>query len=120
MPFGIKPPLLYKLDTPLTSEANGQTPNTAVTPIIINTIIATTLIKANQNSNSPKLLVLIKLAKLSKIIKEKAYTALEIPGNHACKISAPAIASIGITNTQNHQYNHPMVNPAHGPIALRA
>ncbi|MNT64150.1 hypothetical protein D3C72_2020240 [compost metagenome] len=46
--------------------------------------------------------------------------ALEICGNQAYKISAPAIASIGITNTQNHQYNHPMVNPAQGPMALRA
>ncbi|MNC62209.1 hypothetical protein D3C75_1122110 [compost metagenome] len=72
MPCGIKPPFENKCPTPLTSRAKGQSPNTAEAPITINSSIATTLIKANQNSNSPKLLVLKKLAKLSKIIKAKA------------------------------------------------
>lgn len=58
IPCGIKPALLYKLATPLTFFAKGQIPEIAKIPIIMKPIMATTLTKENQNSNSPKLLVL--------------------------------------------------------------
>src|SRR5690606_30422920 len=111
-PFGKNPSFLNRFSTPLTSGAKGQNPNMAVSPMAIKITIAKTFIRENQNSNSPKLRVLKKFAKLRSTIKNVANTALDIEGNHACRISAPAIASIGITKTQNHQYNHPMVKPA--------
>ena len=36
------------------------------------------------------------------------------------RIAAPAVASIGITTTQNHQYSRPMEKPAHRPSARSA
>ncbi|SVQ40646.1 Uncharacterised protein [Klebsiella pneumoniae] len=32
-----------------------------------------------------------------------------MPGTHECRIMAAMLASSGITSTQNHQYNQPMV-----------
>ena len=37
-----------------------------------------------------------------------------------CRISAPAVASTGMTITQNHQYSQPIEKPAHRPSARSA
>ena len=72
-PFGINPPCDHKLEIPIDSPLpipNKINPNPA---IIINTIV-TTLIKANQNSNSPNAFTETRLA----AIKENCYH----PGIH--------------------------------------
>ena len=51
-PFGRKPSGSQRWLTPLVSEP-GNKPRIATTPIAMNAMMATTLIKANQNSNSP-------------------------------------------------------------------
>ncbi|MNY81375.1 hypothetical protein D3C86_2229120 [compost metagenome] len=52
MPFGRKPWVSNRCETPLTWLL-GRKPKIASMPRITKPMIATTLIKANQNSNSP-------------------------------------------------------------------
>ncbi|MNJ23276.1 hypothetical protein D3C77_176570 [compost metagenome] len=82
--------------------------------------IATTLIRANQYSNSPKFFTLIRLVHDSTIMIRKANSQDGTPGKYAWRMSAPAMASTGMINTQNHQYSQPMVKPAQGPMAWLA
>jgi hypothetical protein len=48
----MNPPSDHRCDTPLTS-LPGSRPRIASTPSAMNPMIATTLMSANQNSNSP-------------------------------------------------------------------
>ncbi|MOA53621.1 hypothetical protein D3C78_1771070 [compost metagenome] len=41
-------------------------------------------------------------------------------GNQLFSTTPAAIASMGMTRTQNHQYSQPMVKPAQRPIAWSA
>ncbi|MNP66422.1 hypothetical protein D3C76_1621320 [compost metagenome] len=66
-------------------------------------MIATTFDSANQNSNSPYLATLNRLDKVSKAVMAKANAHVSMPGNQVFRIAAAAIASSGITSTQNHQ-----------------
>ncbi len=53
-PFGRNPPCSVRLDSPAWSvSAPGSSPKTASPPTTMNAAMATTLIPANQNSNSP-------------------------------------------------------------------
>ena len=56
-PFGRNPPSDTSRDSPDTDESSptkpGSRPSTASTPTTMNAMIATTLRRANQNSNSP-------------------------------------------------------------------
>ncbi|MNG41518.1 hypothetical protein D3C84_1307430 [compost metagenome] len=52
IPFGRKPWVSNRCETPLTWLV-GSTPKIAITPRPMKPMIATTLTRANQNSNSP-------------------------------------------------------------------
>ncbi|MNT23482.1 hypothetical protein D3C72_1589010 [compost metagenome] len=118
-PLGAKPPLAHRWLTPEAS-ASGQTPNNAMPPMTMKARMAITLTRANQNSNSPKFFTLTRLLVASTAMIRKANNQDGTAGNHACRISAPAMASTGMISTQNHQYNQPMVKPAQGPMASAA
>ncbi|MOA32651.1 hypothetical protein D3C78_1538900 [compost metagenome] len=49
---------------------------------------------------------------VNSIVMTRAKAQISTPGNQACRMVAAALASNGITRTQNHQYNQPMVKPA--------
>ncbi len=84
------------------------------------TTMAATLIEANQNSNSAYERVDIRLTPVIAAINAVPMTALGIAGNHCCRITAPAMASTGITMIQKYQYSQPTVKPAQLPNPARA
>ncbi|MNJ70122.1 hypothetical protein D3C77_665460 [compost metagenome] len=57
---------------------------------------------------------------VSSKVMTRVNTQIPTSGNQACRMVAAALASSGITNTQNHQYSQPMVKPAQWPMALSA
>ncbi|MNF91932.1 hypothetical protein D3C84_745540 [compost metagenome] len=71
-PLGMKPPLAHNWLTPEVCCASGQTPNTARLQTTMKATIATTLIRANQYSNSPKFFTLIRLVHDSTTMIRKA------------------------------------------------
>ncbi|MNN64037.1 hypothetical protein D3C81_1794560 [compost metagenome] len=71
--------------------------------------MAVTLRIANQNSNSPYLATLNRLVPASNSTEARAKIQLSTCGNQALSTCPAANASMGITSTQNHQYNQPMV-----------
>ncbi len=85
----------------------------------MNTMIAATLIPANQNSNSPndetenRLVAVIKISSTNADNHNGTSTQYWM-------IFAPAIASKPTTITQKYQYNQPTEKPAQLPSALRA
>ena len=86
----------------------------------MNTRMAATLIEANQNSNSAYERVDIRLTAVIAAISTVPMTIFGTPGNHCCRITAPAIASTGITMIQKYQYSQPTVKPAQLPKPARA
>src|SRR5690242_4858620 len=84
------------------------------------TRIAETLIEANQNSNSAYERVDIRLTAVIAAINTVPMAALGIAGNQGCRITAPAMASTGITMIQKYQYSQPTVKPAQLPKPARA
>ena len=84
----------------------------------MNTMIAATLMPANQNSNSPKDETENRLVAVIKIISTKAVSHSGISIQY-WMIFAPAIASKPTTITQKYQYNQPTEKPAQLPSALR-
>ncbi|MCY1430343.1 hypothetical protein D9M71_462890 [compost metagenome] len=108
-PFGTKPPCsAIKPLRPLTSRLGSQ-PISAAKPRPMKPRMAVTLRMANQNSNSPYLATLNRLVPASSNTEARAKIQLSTCGNQAFSTCPAANASIGITNTQNHQYNQPMV-----------
>ncbi len=81
--------------------------------------IATTLMPANQNSNSPKDFTDVRLMPVSSAISSTAmsHTGASI---QRCRISAPATASIASTIAQKYQYSQPTLKPAQPPSDRRA
>lgn len=53
-------------------------------------------------------------------VPSSANTHNGTPGIQALRMIATAVASTGITSTQNHQYSQPMLKPAHLPMAREA
>ena len=86
----------------------------------MNTMMAATLIEANQNSNSAYERVDMRLTAVIAAINAVPVTSLGTPGNHCCRITAPAMASTGITMIQKYQYSQPTVKPAQSPRPARA
>jgi hypothetical protein len=62
----------------------------------------------------------IKLTAVITAINPKPIASCGTPGNHCCRMIAPAMASTGITMTQKYQYSQPTVNPAQCPNPARA
>src|SRR6478609_5633730 len=82
------------------------------------TMIAATLMPANQNSNSPKDDTENRFVAVIKTMRTNAvnHSGMSI---QYWMILAPAIASNPTTITQKYQYNHPTEKPAQLPSALR-
>ncbi|MCY1383596.1 hypothetical protein D9M69_717390 [compost metagenome] len=75
---------------------------------------------ANQNSNSPYFATLKRLVIVRSTVTARAKDQVSTCGNQLFSTTPAAIASMGITSTQNHQYSQPIVKPAHRPIARSA
>src|SRR3954451_23217461 len=94
-------------------------PRTNSVPSARNTMIAATLIPANQNSNSPnedtenRLVAVISVISSNDISHSGALIQY-------CSTLAPATASKPITMTQKYQYSQATENPAQPPRAVRA
>jgi hypothetical protein len=97
----------------------GQMPSTYSAPSTMNTMIAATLIPANQNSNSPNERTENRLVAVIRIISssESSQSGTSI---QYCRILAPATASNPTTMTQKYQYSQPTEKPAQPPKARRA
>ena len=116
-PNGKNPPWLHRLEK--SSDLFGHKPRTKSEPSAMNTMIAATLIPANQNSNSPNDETENRLVAVIKISSTNAdnHNGMWIQN---WMIFAPAIASKPTTITQKYQYNQPTEKPAQLPSALRA
>src|SRR5690349_17626043 len=100
-PNGKKPPLAYRL---LKSRLLwGQMPRMKQLPNAMNTIMAATLIPANQNSNSPNEATENRLVNVINSIKTSENTHSGTPGNQNCSTFAPATASNPTIMTQKYQ-----------------
>src|SRR5678815_4124111 len=76
----------------------------------MNTTIATTLMDANQNSNSPYERADDRFTAVSTSMSASPICQTSNAGSHSCTIFAPTNASNATTTTQNHQYNQPVMN----------
>src|ERR1700754_4145016 len=85
----------------------------------MNTMIAATLIDANQNSNSPYDLT---ESRLITVITDSSTRPMTQTGAgiQRCRMAAPATASTATTITQKYQYSQPLVKPAQLPRPMRA
>src|SRR3954471_10038037 len=83
-------------------------------------MIATTLIDANQNSNSPNARTDTRLVAVSAIISTSEEAQIGTPGSHPWMIAAPAAASTARTMTQKYQYSQPTAKRAQWPSASPA
>src|ERR1044072_2079537 len=120
-PFGRKAVWSVRLDSPAFSASTpGSTPKTASPPTTMNAAIATTLIPANQNSNSPYEPTDTRFVAVSTTITRRAQPHCGTWGIHSSRILAPAVASTASTTTQKNQYSQPIENPAQRPSARSA
>src|SRR6476660_7368440 len=116
-PNGKNPPWLHRLEKSI--DLCGHKPRTKSEPSAMNTMIAATLIPANQNSNSPndetenRLVAVIKISSTNADNHNGMWT-------QNWMIFAPAIASKPTTITQKFHYTQPTEKPAQLPSALRA
>ena len=116
-PSGKNPPWLHRLEKSI--DLCGHKPRTKSEPSAMNTMIAATLIPANQNSNSPNDDTENRLVAVIKISSTNADNHSGMSTQY-WMIFAPAIASKPTTITQKYQYNQPTEKPAQLPSALRA
>ena len=116
-PNGKNPPWLHKLEKSI--DLFGHKPRTNSEPSARNTMIAATLMPANQNSNSPNDDTENRLVAVIKTSRTNADNHSGISIQY-WMIFAPAIASKPTTMTQKYQYNQPTEKPAQLPSALRA
>ena len=116
-PLGMKPTSLTLLNP--TNPLAGSRPSHSATPMIKNATMTATLIRANQNSNSPKFFTAEKLTTVNATMATSAGIHGEIPNQAATMAEAPVISTAMIMIIMN-QYSQPMVNPAHGPNACAA
>src|SRR3954468_10048507 len=115
-PRGRKPPWLVRLlkSTPWL----GHRPRTNSVPRTRNTMIAKTLIPANQYSNSPYDPTDTRFVAVIRTISPRD-SSHSGASNQNVMILAPATASKPTTITQKYQYSHATEKPAQPPSALR-
>ena len=117
IPEGAKPSLLVRFERP--GESPPPIPNRKPSAIRMNATIATTLMPANQNSNSPNDFTDVRLIPVSSAISPSAISHSG-RSTQRCRISAPATASMARTMAQKYQYSQPVVKPAQPPSERRA
>src|SRR6478609_715047 len=108
-PNGKNPPLSVRLLKSML--LLGQIPRTKHPPSTMNTMIAATLIPANQNSNSPNEDTENRLVAVISTIRNSERIHSGMPGNQNWMTLAPATASKPTIITQKYQYSHPTENP---------
>ncbi len=117
-PWGKKPPCTVRL---LKSRLRpGHRPRAKSNPTARNTMIAPTLMPANQNSNSPNEDTEKRFVAVIITISTSDSTHRGTPGSQNVITFAPATASNPTTITQKYQYSQATENPAQPPMALRA
>src|SRR5688572_27965046 len=116
-PKGTKPRCAVRLLIP--GLAGLPAPSSQPAATTMNTTIAATLIDANQNSNSPYERAEVRFTAVRITLIPRPICQTSNIGSHTCAVSAPTSASNATTTTQNHQYSHPVMNPAPSPRAAR-
>ena len=116
-PLGKNPPCAVRLLK--SRSALGQIPKTNRPPQTRKTMIAPTLIPANQNSNSPNDETEMRLVPVMRSMRTRLSTQVGTPGSQKLMTLAPATASKPTTMTQKYQYSQPTEKPAQSPSALR-
>src|ERR1700730_19385725 len=101
MPFGAKPPCAVRLAT--LGAAPGHRPRTKRPASIKKTVIAATLIEANQNSNSPNDLTEMRFVRVSSSITPKLMSHGGSLGNQKRLSPAPATVPLATTLPQSRQ-----------------
>src|SRR4051812_18025470 len=101
-PCGANPPWPVRLASPGESTP-GKSPKITAAPSRTNTVIAATLIEANQNSNSPYDFTENKFVPVRTAINTNTHAHCGNAGIQRCTMAAPAVASTPIVVTQNHQ-----------------
>lgn len=120
-PSGKNPPLSVRCAKPAPGLSEpGSTPKTASSPTTTKAPIATTLIPANQNSNSPYEPTETRFVAVSTTMTISAHAHCGTPGTQPSRILAPAVASTASTTTQKNQYSQPIEKPAQRPSAWSA
>ncbi len=120
-PLGRKPPWSVRFDRPARSLSTpGRIPSTASAPITMNAPIATTLMPANQNSNSPYEPTETRFVAVSTSMTISAQPHCGTAGIQLSRMTAPAVASMARTTTQKNQYSQPIEKPAQRPSARSA
>src|SRR6478672_8838417 len=100
-PLGKKPPCAVRLLK--SRSAFGQMPRTKRPPQTRKTMIAATLIPANQNSNSPNDETEMRLVPVMRSMSTRLSTQVGTPGSQKLMTLAPATASKPTTMTQKYQ-----------------
>lgn len=118
-PFGRKPPSPLRLAVPGAS-VSGSTPRIASTPSTRNSVIATTLSAANQNSNSPNFVTEARFVPRNTTMNSATHAHSGVPGSQPVTIFAAPIPSRSTATQSSTQNAQPAVNPAHGPMARSA
>src|SRR6478735_1152786 len=108
-PSGKNPPCAYRLLKSMLLW--GHTPRMKQVPKPMKTMMAATLIPANQNSNSPNDDTENKLVKVISDIRISEKTHNGTPGNQNWMTFAPATASKPTMITQKYQYSQPTEKP---------
>src|SRR5258707_8513961 len=109
-PLGANPPCAVRL--PMLGATPGQRPDTYTPANPKNTIMAATLMEANQNSNSPKDLTEPKFVAVRDNSTVRLISHAGTVGSQNCTSAAAATASSATTMTQKYQYIQPVKNPA--------
>src|SRR6478735_9333319 len=117
LPLGKNPPCAVRLLK--SRSAFGQIPSTNSPPQTRKTMIAPTLIPANQNSNSPNDETEMRLVPVMRSMRTRLSTQVGTPGSQKLMTLAPATASKPTTMTQKYQYSRATEKPAAPPSALR-
>src|SRR3954447_6004100 len=103
-PCGRKPPCAVRLLKPVAALSEpGSTPKIARPPRTMNAVMATTLMPANQNSNSPNEETEARLVAVSTTITISAQAHCGTAGTQLVRMAAPAVASTASTTTQKNQ-----------------
>src|SRR5579863_2510518 len=116
-PKGANPPYCVRL--PKVGPVGEAKPKAKAPQIAMNRTIATTLMEANQNSNSPKERADIRFTPAIAAISSEP-SCHSGSGIQRCSSVAPAMASTGMTMIQKYQYSQPTVKPAQSPSPARA
>ncbi len=95
-------------------------PKIAMVPSTMSATIATTLMRANQNSVSPNTRAEIALRVNSTPANTMHHTQTSTFGNHRCMRIPDAVNSDPSATTQHSQYSHAVVKPVAGPIVRAA